>query len=193
MKQILISIKPEWVAKILNGDKTIEIRKTMPKTELPCKVYIYCTKEKSYMDRLVQNHNGFYFTVRELVENDADDYGLYYDVAGRNGEVIAEFNLNKVEKIKFDTPMNFNSFNGGFGFTDTRYNFNLNKSCLTENELFEYLGEPTQIKGEYHLTYELNGYAWHIEDLVIYDTLKELSEFGLTKAPQSYQYIKEEV
>lgn len=36
MKSIMISIKPEWVKKILNGDKTIEIRKTMPKCELPC-------------------------------------------------------------------------------------------------------------------------------------------------------------
>lgn len=31
MKAILISIKPKYVADILNGKKTIEIRKTMPK------------------------------------------------------------------------------------------------------------------------------------------------------------------
>ena len=41
MKEILISIKPQWVEKILSGEKTIEIRKTMPKCKLPCKVYIY--------------------------------------------------------------------------------------------------------------------------------------------------------
>ena len=35
MKAIMISIKPKWVAKILNGEKTIEIRKAMPKCELP--------------------------------------------------------------------------------------------------------------------------------------------------------------
>ena len=38
MKNIIISIKPQYVEKILNGEKTIEIRKTMPKYELPCKV-----------------------------------------------------------------------------------------------------------------------------------------------------------
>lgn len=27
----MISIKPQWVAKILNGEKTIEIRKKFPK------------------------------------------------------------------------------------------------------------------------------------------------------------------
>ena len=46
MKAIMISIQPKWVAKILNGEKTIEIRKSMPKCDLPIKVYIYCTKEK---------------------------------------------------------------------------------------------------------------------------------------------------
>ena len=45
MKSILISIKPEWVAKILNGEKTIEIRKTAPKCELPVEVYIYCAEK----------------------------------------------------------------------------------------------------------------------------------------------------
>ena len=46
MKSILISIKPKWVAKILNGEKTIEMRKTMPKSDLPIDVYIYCTKDR---------------------------------------------------------------------------------------------------------------------------------------------------
>ena len=30
MKAVLISIRPEWVRKILNGSKTVEIRKTVP-------------------------------------------------------------------------------------------------------------------------------------------------------------------
>ena len=30
-KVILMSIQPKWLVKILNGDKTIDIRKTMPK------------------------------------------------------------------------------------------------------------------------------------------------------------------
>ena len=46
MKAIMISIKPKYVAQILNGDKTIEIRKTMPKCDFPITVYLYCTKDK---------------------------------------------------------------------------------------------------------------------------------------------------
>ena len=57
MKSILISIKPKWVAKILNGEKTIEIRKTMPKCDLPIDVYIYCTKD---------NKHGLYWTEWDL-------------------------------------------------------------------------------------------------------------------------------
>ena len=40
---VLISIRPEWVEKIANGEKTLELRKTEPKLETPFKVYIYCT------------------------------------------------------------------------------------------------------------------------------------------------------
>lgn len=42
-KAILMSIRPEWVAKILSGEKTVEIRKKFPKGYKGW-VYIYCTK-----------------------------------------------------------------------------------------------------------------------------------------------------
>lgn len=44
MKGILFSVQPQHTVNILNGDKTIEVRKTMPQIKLPCKGYIYCTK-----------------------------------------------------------------------------------------------------------------------------------------------------
>lgn len=40
----------------------------------------------------------------------------------------------------------------------------LKNSCLTEEQLKDYLGDKI-------------GYAWHIEDLHIYDTPKDISEF----------------
>lgn len=42
-KAVLISIRPEWCEKIIEGRKTLELRKTRPKLELPFKCYIYCT------------------------------------------------------------------------------------------------------------------------------------------------------
>lgn len=41
---VLISIRPEWVEKILFGKKTVEIRKRKPYFDPPFKCYIYCTK-----------------------------------------------------------------------------------------------------------------------------------------------------
>ena len=46
MKSVLISIQPKWVEKIANRQKTIEVRKTAPKCEVPFKCYIYCTFPK---------------------------------------------------------------------------------------------------------------------------------------------------
>ncbi len=50
---------------------------------------------------------------------------------------------------------------------------------LTETELHRYAGGK-------------NCYAWHISDLVIYDKPKELSEFGINRAFQSWGYVESE-
>lgn len=81
MKAILISIKPQWVAKILNGEKTIEIRKKFPKDYVGW-VYIYCTKDKKYANLI--NRGGFL-----------------------TGMVVARFWCDKVEEIK---PSNLDNF-----------------------------------------------------------------------------------
>lgn len=47
MKSVLISIKPKWCELIASGKKTIEVRKTRPKIEIPFKVYIYCTHARN--------------------------------------------------------------------------------------------------------------------------------------------------
>ena len=85
MRNILISIKPEFVEKILNNTKTIEIRKSKPSCELPCKVYIYCTKT-----------NGKWigqYPFYKLCDKKLNDL---------NGKVVAEFILYDVETINRD-------------------------------------------------------------------------------------------
>lgn len=72
-KSILLSIRPEWVAKILNGEKTIEVRKRFPKDYVGW-VYIYCTKDKKYANLI--NRGGFL-----------------------TGMVVARFWCDKVEEI----------------------------------------------------------------------------------------------
>ena len=149
-KAILISIKPKYVAKILNGEKTIEIRKSIPKgfgKEFlglgGIDVYIYCTKDKKYANLI--NRGGFL-----------------------TGMVVAKFTLNKVEEIKFD---------------DKQVQ---EQACLTEEELFDYLF----INKPYHEDMH-KGYAWHIDNLEIFDKPRPLQPFfDLDRPPQSWQFIE---
>lgn len=52
-KAVLLSIRPKWCEKIVNGEKTIEVRKARPKMKTPFKCYIYCTRDKHLA--LIQN------------------------------------------------------------------------------------------------------------------------------------------
>ena len=154
MKAIMISIQPRYLKDILNGEKTLEIRKTFPKCDLPIVVYIYCTQGKPY----IKECKGF----RYIGDKEIANQGYYL-----NGKVVAKFTLNKVDIIK---PNEYDYFYPN----DKGVNKSLEDlSCLTKKELHSYL------KGK-------RGYAWHIDNLVIFDKPKEISEFrawqiGFTK------------
>lgn len=145
-KAVLMSIRPEWVEKILNGEKTIEIRKTMPKCELPCKVYIYCTKNRHLACVVDKNGAELFYTCNNETAFIAGGY------LG-NGQVIGEFILRTVTKFDYLGV-----------FYDYKKEELLKKSCLTDKQLAAYVNPV--------------GYAWHIDDLKIYDRPKELSEFN---------------
>ena len=160
MRAIMISIKPEWCEKILNGKKTIEIRKTKPKCELPIKVYIYCTKPRQWL----MDSPFTVFSPEQLWWQDGKLYNGKEDSLWNpkfekpcflNGKVVAEFMLKKVDK--------FSVFENG---SVQNWNcFDLEKSCLTYDEIADYIG------------YGKTGYAWHIDDLKIYDEPKNIKMF----------------
>ena len=79
MNSVLISIQPKWVAKIANGEKTIEVRKSAPK-EVPFKCYIYETKGRT-----------------ETPWIDEDGHFIY---KGR-GQVIGEFICNNASELDY--------------------------------------------------------------------------------------------
>ena len=64
-KSVLISIRPNWCAKIANEDKTLEVRKTRPKIQTPFKCYIYCTLPPK--DELF-THGGIHEYANELIK-----------------------------------------------------------------------------------------------------------------------------
>lgn len=69
-KAVLISIRPEWVEKILAGEKKMEVRKTRPNMETPFKCYIYCTNS-----------------------------GVAMGMWGKHRKVVGEFTCNKVTNL----------------------------------------------------------------------------------------------
>ena len=50
-KAVLISIRPELVEKILDGEKTLKFRKTRPNMGTPFKCYIYYPNFGARMDK----------------------------------------------------------------------------------------------------------------------------------------------
>lgn len=179
-KAILISIQPKWCEKIASGEKTIEVRKTMPKLETPFKVYIYCTKP-SVKGRYSVGHMCFNTDELYRVMNGKIKYGDSIELMAiendgytrdnfLNGKVIGEFVCKGIMR-PFDS-----------------LRLMAKQSCLTENELLEYSKGKTL-------------YGWRIADLKIYDKPKELSEFFtpmgkrpsymLERPPQSYMFVEE--
>ena len=154
-KSVLISIRPEWVEKILSGEKTLEIRKAHPNMETPFKVYIYCTNQK----------NVILWKARSYIYVDDHNHNAFDRCW--NGSVVGEFVCDKI------TWLNHVGFSGlpGIRLVAMRDgctidgSFDFSESCLTTPQIEKYLGGK-------------DGYAWHISKLEIYDTPKKLSEFS---------------
>ena len=196
-KSILISIKPQYVEKILNREKIYEIRRTIPKEwkeylegktsikPAPSKWYIYCTKPKKWY---VYSKCGV--TSDELVWKTKDKVkmcdGFEFwgdDCETLNGRVVAEFTLKNISYWQpYWTP-------------EVMHICDISeKSCVSIEDLMKYCGEEII-------------YALHIEDLKIYDKPKELSEFSsiskkmkgkesrftshlLQRPPQSWMFVE---
>ena len=183
MKSILMSIKPEWTAKILNGEKTVEIRKTAPKEWVdylngktkdkpePMIVDIYCTKG-DYIGRISKKYVG---------------------------KVVARFTLNEVEEI-ICRPIwgEWESYTKTLGYSEIS-----KASCLGNGEIVRYLkgnkGYAWHISdlGIYSEPKELNEfYSTRLDKDVteLFDNSMQLSNGKwvkrLDKAPQSWCYVE---
>ena len=160
----MISIQPQWVSKILNKEKLVEIRKTMPKCELPCKVYIYMTKKRNFFmanrkGEEIWFGDGLRYGKTEIVKLPKCDVQYWHLL----GKVVAEFTLNKIETLWQ------NNKNKTSTATVVDKAIFEKQTCMTWKQYCEY---HKCKNGKYP-----NSYAWHIDDLKIYDKPKELSEF----------------
>ena len=210
MKSVLISIKPKYCEKIVNGEKTIEVRKSRPKIETPFKCYIYCTKPSKKCQTIcgcmVINTDELYRLPNGKIKHDWSGELMRYDGEYTknnflNGKVIGEFICDKVYSIK----------NQGNTFVVANEEHDVTneiarQSCLGYDDMVGYFGNK-------------DGYGWHITGLKVYENPKELIEFSrpcsyaglcfscdrakftskgdricqamITRPPQSYMFVKE--
>lgn len=113
-KAVLISIRPRWCQKIVDGEKTIEVRKNRPKLETPFKCYIYETQG--------------------WVEKDSI---MVFRLGGR---VIGEFTCDRVYKMETQSPGGSYFVDGGDKPTTNRV---ARESCLGLADMHRYLQSKT--------------------------------------------------
>lgn len=164
---VMLSIHPKWVGKIVDGEKTIEIRKTKPKIETPFKCYIYHTfggwEYRDHWCTAVMPPNG--------------------DLYDGSQKVIGEFICDEIKTYLPDDFVGAQDLNGTIREKpiDGEYGYwipDQKQTCLTYCEILKY-GDGKTL------------YGWHISNLKIYDEPKELSDFGLKRPPQSWCYVEE--
>ena len=170
MKAIMISIKPKWCAKIMNGEKTIEVRKNKALASAIQKlideygyadIYVYCSKNESLHYVSFKGWcNGNTWKKERPLASCSEDY---------SGKVAFKFRCYKVEE---------------YPYINDRYD-ELIGSCLSEKELLDY----STIKEENGIRFVKTIYAINISNLKIFDKLKELSEFRKPNTP-SYEQTK---
>ena len=130
----------------------------------------------------------YIYCTKEKKQDDIIWAGIFGDRGKWNGRVIGEFICNNASELDY-----VYYWNNGYEFA----------TCLTYRQVADY-GKGKTL------------YGWHISDLKIYDTPKELSEFrkpckinlpmcdrceyystwsgrceNITRAPQSWQYIED--
>ena len=171
MKSILMSIQPKWCEKIINGEKTIEVRKTAPK-EVPFKAYIYCTGVKN-------------LNLTEYVK-------LYRETGGAidywHGKVVAEFVCDKVDTIPVDSEAFAAISKPACLTTDELIKYCSGKDMyglhISDLKLYD---KPREL-GEFRVIRERSYYA------IPYDvsSYQKISRYEpITRPPQSWQYIQE--
>lgn len=152
-KAVLISIRPEWVEKIANELKTIEVRKSKPKLETPFKCYIYCTNARPFLVWGDVFRGDWFTEFTRLSGYGRAKADEIWDVF--NGHVAGEFVCDRIDII--------NPADEQYGIYDVDDDF-VAQTRLVNGALWDY-GKGATL------------YGWHISKLKVYDTPKPLSEF----------------
>lgn len=148
-KSYLISIQPQWLEKILNGQKTIEVRRKVNKDVLEkldrgetVEAYLYCTKGKPYL----------YY----------GDLSQQYEIDNYKNKWGDELNATIPAKIVID----------GYDEVLTQHHIDgeqidrvLKYACIEREDFDKYIGDKEM------------AYALHISKVEILDEVMKLDDF----------------
>jgi len=187
MKKVsVMSVRPEWLAKILNGEKTVEIRTRVPK-DFVGEIHLACTKGKPVLSDM-QNYEKELFHQR---------FYLFYDFLENrpeplNGKVVAKFDYDykNVKRISYDIIEDYAGDMEDVCIKERVYERIVNNACLD----YEHMSKYSKCKPLF---------AIPLTNLAIFNKPRELGKYysqkdyykaSLTRCPQSYQfaYVEEE-
>lgn len=193
MKYILLPIHPEWCCKLMNGDKKTEVRRgtvlynaidrlIKEQGKAPC--LIYCTKGKPYLWKYwFDGDNGCGYCYETSLAKDE-----YSPQVGEilNGKVVAMFEAqpDRIFNVRYgadedECAREHRYVTSLLGCDDLE-----RSSCLEYDQLLKYLGrewDDGYIGTAIHVkrgTMRTDGFP------------KNLSDYGVRKAPQSFMYAE---
>ena len=172
MKAILMSIRPQWVVKILNGEKTIEVRKHFPSDYVGW-VYIYCTKGKTTFEKTLARYHDGKVVARFWCDKVEEIIYSEEDCEWKTKSLCFEELLNK--SLTHDYLLEYLGDNGGYAIH------------ITKLEIFD---KPKEISEFYKVGYgECVEPQGSLREQVI-ENYNNALKYQLTRAPQSWCYIE---
>lgn len=164
-QSVLLSINPKWAYLIENGEKTIEVRKTIPRKIIniskPFRVYLYVTKREYKLLQVMrdgdENYGEIYHGKPAFIKTFKNNDYWQRETQKVVGECVCDFVIGLMP----------NPLTGEWDIDGT---------CLTEKELDKYSGGKLL-------------YGWNLRDVVMYKNPKSLEEFGMKRPPQSWCYV----
>jgi len=214
-KVIVMSVRPEWLAKILNGEKTVEIRTRVP-NDFVGEIHLACTKGKERLLEVLKGHyDDFYgqpmdFDKPVFIKIDNTLWGGFKNNHILNGKVVAKFDYDykNVERISYDTIEDYAGDMEDVCIKEIAYERIVNNACLDYEQMSKYskckplfaitlknlvaFNKPIEL-GKYYIDTTLG------ESTKIFSVTKPNGIYHhmvkpLTRCPQSYQfaYVEEE-
>ena len=188
MKALLLSVRPEHALNILNGSKTLELRKSVPKG-FKGWVYVYVTKGKPY---LIKHPYHSYMAIEQKGFDDLNGtvpFRFWFD---EYEEVLVQHHIDseQIERVLKQACIEHDDLDNYVGNKETIYAWHIKNLDIFSEPMK--LGEFYKTKGKYLQDYERAVLDYKNRLIESESTLKKIS---ITKAPQSYMYVyvKEEV